>query len=91
MIEIKGIDSFSVNFDFPLLLKPVEVLLETLLKGIFLVFKGIINNAINGRKIEIFKLPSKVPGTNYSASLSFAPNGLAYHGKSVEGIVKVTT
>ncbi|MBK6364426.1 MAG: hypothetical protein IPF52_13390 [Saprospiraceae bacterium] len=91
VIEIKGIDSFSVNFDFPLLLKPVEVLLETLLKGIFLVFKGIINNAINGRKIEIFKLPSKVPGTNYSASLSFAPNGLAYHGKSVEGIVKVTT
>jgi hypothetical protein len=91
VIEIKGIDSFSVNFNFPLLLKPVEVLLETLLKGIFLVFKGIINNAINGRKIEIFKLPAKVPGTNYSASLSFAANGLAYHGKSVQGIVQVTT
>jgi hypothetical protein len=90
IIEIRGIDSFSVNFAFPIILKPVELLLEGLFKGIFLIFKGIINNAIAGRKIEIFKLPTKVPGTNFNASLSFAPNGLSYQGKSVQGIVQVT-
>lgn len=90
VLEIRGIDDFSVNFSFPTLLKPVELLLEGLFKGIFVIFKGLINNAISGRKIELFKLPSKLPGTHFSASLAFAQNGLSYLGKSIQGIVRVT-
>ncbi len=89
VITLTGVDSIRVSFDWPLLLEPVEALVKGLLNGILALFRGTISSKVAGKKIELFKLPAKIPGTNLNAQLSFDAGGLGYFKGSVRGMIRV--
>jgi hypothetical protein len=89
ILELKGVSSIKVDFDWPKILKPVEKLAEKLVSKVLSRFKGKINNLVKGKKFELFSLPATIPGTNLGAKLSFDKNGLSYYKSSVRGLVRV--
>jgi hypothetical protein len=90
VITLTGVDSIKVSFSWPTVLKPVEALLKGLLNGILSLFKGLISNAVKGRKFDIFQLPNTIPGTNLGATLKFETGGLGYFLSSVRALIRVT-
>lgn len=89
IIKLTGVSAISVSFSWPTILKPVEAVLKTLLNGILTLFRGMISNAVSGKKFELFKLPSTIPGTNLGATLSFTAGGLSYFKSSIQAIVQI--
>jgi hypothetical protein len=90
-MTLTGVQKLSVSLRWPKVLKPVEAVVKRLLNGILSLFRGKISNAVKGKKFELFTLPSRVPGTNLGASLSFAPRGLTYFKSSVQALVRIRT
>ncbi|MBL8896915.1 MAG: hypothetical protein JNM84_04780 [Planctomycetes bacterium] len=91
LVKLTGVRSLRVSLNWPAVLRPVEVVLGALLNSVLTLFRGKISAAVAGRKLELFQLPPKVPGTNINATLSFASGGLAYFKSSVQAIVRIRT
>lgn len=89
VVTLTGVDSIKVSFSWPSVLKPVESIVKSLLNGVLSLFKGTISNAVKGRKFEIFQLPTKIPGTNLSTSVSFRSSGLSYYKSSIKAMVRL--
>lgn len=90
-LTLTGISSLHVELDWPGFLSPVESLVEGMLDAVVNLFKGKINNAVAGKKFDLFTLPSTIPGTSLGATLSFETNGLSYSKGSVKALVRVKT
>lgn len=89
VVTLTGVNSIKVSFSWPSVLKPVESIVKSLLNGVLSLFKGTISKAVKGKKFEIFQLPTKIPGTNLSTSVSFLSNGLSYYKSSIKAIVRL--
>jgi len=91
MVELTGVDKLTVSFNWPTVLQPVGAVLQALLNGVLALFKGLISNAVSGKKLSVFELPSKIPGTSIGATLSLVAGGFGYVKSSLRAIVRVKT
>jgi hypothetical protein len=91
VVELTGVDKLTVSFNWPTVLKPVGTVLQTLLNGVLSLFKGLISQAVRGKKLQVFELPSKIPGTNIGATLSLVAGGFGYVKSSLRAIIRVKT
>ncbi len=90
IITITGIDRISVNLNFPSILSPVESVLESLINAVLRSFRGLLGDAIEGTRFEIFRLPSNILGNNLNVNLSFEQGGLRYFQHSIKAIFRVS-
>ncbi|MCU0502476.1 MAG: hypothetical protein MUC51_12060 [Anaerolineae bacterium] len=89
VITLTGVGVIKLSLNWPNALKPVEGLLVGLLNSVLSLFRSMISNAVKGKKFELFKLPTTVPGTNWDANLDFDSNGLGYYKSSVRALVRI--
>jgi hypothetical protein len=90
-VEITGIDSIHVNIgNWPSILKPIESAIESLLDAIVSIFQGAISSAVSGISINLFSLPSTIPGTDIPAKLTFPSGGLSFNGSNVDATINVS-
>jgi hypothetical protein len=91
VLTLTSVDKIQVSLNSHPALLPAEKLLNGLLADVLKQFRNEISNALKGQKIELFKLPATIPGTNIGATLSFDSNGLGYFGSSVRALVRIQT
>ena len=91
VVELTGVDKLTVSFNWPTVLKPVGSVLQALLNGVLTLFKGLISQAVRGQKLQVFELPSKIPGTSIGATLSLVAGGFGYVKSSLRAIIRVKT
>lgn len=90
LLTLTDLTEFKMSINWPTSLKLVKTILSSLLESEIKSFiKSEIKKQIISKKIEIFKLPSTIPGTNLSASLTFEKNGLEYYNSSLKALVKI--
>jgi hypothetical protein len=89
LITLTGVNSIKVVLNWPKVLKPVEAVIKTLLNGVLALFRGTISNAVQGKKFELFTLPTTIPGTNLGAKISFDTGGLRYFKSSVQALIRI--
>ncbi len=89
-IVLNKVAKITLSLNFPAILKPVEGLVEQLLSEVLTDFGQVIDNVLNGRRFQLFKLPTTVPGTLINANLAFTPNGLGYFLSSIQALIRVT-
>jgi hypothetical protein len=89
IITLTGVDNISIDLDFPALLNPIESLLEVLFNTILRAFHRRISDAIEGTKIELFRLPSNLFSSSLAVNLAFEPNGIKYVENSVQATLRV--
>lgn len=90
VITLTGVQSISVNLNFPAILDPVESVLERLINTVLRAFRTLIGDAIRGTKFGIFKLSTNLLNNNLSTRLSIAQGGLQYFGNSVKATFSIS-
>lgn len=89
VITLRSLSKISIPFSWPKLLKPAEKLLKVLINGVLRLFGGLINRRVSGKRFELFRLPTTIPGTRLGARLSFDNSGLGYYKSSVQAIIRI--
>jgi hypothetical protein len=90
-LQLTGVQNISVNLgDWPGVLEPVESAIEGILNSVVSLFQGQVSSAVSGISVNLFTLPSTLPGTSLPAQLAFAPNGLNVTGGAVQALIQVT-
>lgn len=91
IIILRSLSKISIPFSWPKVLRPAEKLLKVMINSVIRLFGGLINRNVSGKRFELFRLPSTVPGTRLRASLSFDNSGLEYYKSSVQAIIRIRT
>ncbi len=79
--------NLSMDFGLPVALKAFADAILGALQPLVTLITNAINSGLNQINIEAFTLPSKLPGTDFPANLTF--HDVSFQGNSVVAVINV--